>query len=68
MPDGDQQYIKLPDGSIGAFPASMADADIASVIRNHFPPGAPSGLPEVPRPKVSMQPNYATQQATTAPL
>ena len=33
----DLQYVKLPDGSYGAFPASMKDEDIAGAVQKHFP-------------------------------
>lgn len=37
MPD-DLQYVKLPDGSYGAFPSSMKDEEITAVIQKQFPP------------------------------
>src|SRR5271167_701392 len=33
----DLQYVKLPDGSWGAFPGSMKDEDIAGAVQKHFP-------------------------------
>jgi len=36
MADG-QQYVKLPDGSYGAFPSSMKDAEITAAIQKNFP-------------------------------
>ena len=53
---------------------SLSDADFTRVSQglkgSSAPaiPGAPNGLPPVPTPSVNMQPNYATQAATTAPL
>jgi hypothetical protein len=35
--DGDQQYVKLPDGSYGAFPSSMKDEEITAAIQKNFP-------------------------------
>jgi len=33
----DKQYVKLPDGSYGAFPSSMKDAEIVAAIQKNYP-------------------------------
>jgi hypothetical protein len=62
----DTQYVKLPDGSYGAFPSSMKDEEITAAVSKNFPPGAPSGLPPVPKPQVDMQPSFLAH-AVSAP-
>ena len=36
MADGDKQYIQLPDGSYGEFPADMKDDDIRTAITHEY--------------------------------
>jgi hypothetical protein len=62
----DTQYVKLPDGSYGAFPSSMKDEEITAAVSKNFPPGAPAGLPPVPKPQVDMQPSFLAH-AVSAP-
>lgn len=54
MPDGQSQYIQLPDSSYAEFPSDMRDEDIAAAIKKNFP--VTTGNSDAPVPEQEQEP------------